>query len=263
MKGIVTYIFVLMSALSQCQEIPGYNFSDSVEFYWPNNTLRYRYVNIYKKDSINNSSTTITCEEFFSRSAPRKISTKKFERKYGREEIDDLRRNCKNELEKKLMKLRAERAEFQKKKYEQDSIFHVIVLNELRKRCIECNNADSIKIKHKLFLNLGTSYFHTTLTKVDGQFHIRNEMDILDVETFDHNSSALLVDRRLESTCIVPYEDFLGMIDYELEKCWQMESASDYRWTFEFEMKGLRSEEITDYFGFHLYRFLSNSVCDR
>lgn len=263
MKGIVTYIFVLISALSQCQEIPRYNFSDSVEFFWPNNMLQYRYTNIYTKDSINNSSTIRTCEEFFSSSTPRRISKKKFERKHGREEIDDLRWNCKNELEKKFTKLRVERAEFQKKKYDQDSIFHVIVLNELRNRCIECNNADSIKIKHKLFLNPGTAYFHTTLTKEDGQFHIRNEMDIVDVEKIANDSSALLVERVQESNCIVSDEDLLGMIDSEKEKCWQMEFVADYRWMFEFEMKGLRSEEITDYFGFHLYHFLKSVVCDR
>jgi len=263
MRRILTITLLLTTILSFGQmKNTYYEFSDSVQFFWPNNNLQYKYLNIYTYDSILNTSTIFIEEQFFSPKNGKVIKVKKFKRKYGMQKINELREKSHKYLNDKNEELKAEKATSLKKRFEEDTLHNYSTLEILKELCMNSENGDTIKVKHGLLLGLGKAYFYTMITKKNNDFYIQNFTEELHIESFSKDSSFVVQNLILDSECLVTLNNLINEIDNEKEKCWRMESKRDYRWTFYFDSGELKDEEISDFFGYQLYFFLDGIICN-
>ena len=262
MRIILTIIIILTNILCFGQIKQFHDFSDSVQFFWPNNNLQYQYTNIFSHDSILNSSTVFVKEQFFSEKTGELISYKKFERKYGIEKINELRKGSYKYLNDKNEELKTKNALILKEKFEKDSLNNHFVLDILKQMSFECENMDTIKIKHGLLLGLGRVYFFTTIKRVDNDLFIENFIEELHSKSIAKDSSIMVQNLIPHSDCSLSIEKFISKIDAEKEKCWRMENKTDNRWTFQFDMCELMDEEVSDFFGYNLYHFLNEIICE-
>jgi len=262
MRRILTTILVLTNILCFGQTKNWYEFSDSVQFFWSNNNLQYKYYNLYTTDSLQNSSSVFVYEQFFSKKTGKMINGKKFKRKYGMQKINELRESSYKYLDIKTEQLKVERAAMLKRKFEQDTLHNYSVLDILKDICLNSENMDTIKIKQGLLMDLGKVYFYTAIKKIDNNFLIQNFTEELHIEIITKDSSVVVQNLILDSECTVNLKKLLYEIDIEKEKCWRMESKRDYRWTFQFDFGELKDEEIKDFFGYQLGYFLNSIICN-
>jgi hypothetical protein len=268
MKNILILIFLSVSTLGLSQEhindgnknFHYYNFSDSIQFRWPNGNPQYKFINIQSEDRFGGVS-IFTNELFYSQKTGEFMKANKFRRKYGMGTIFELRDSAHKYFTNKEREIKEKNRELFKSKFYQNNIVNYSVLDILKSLLVDSINIDTIKIKHGLLLDLGRVYFYSIITRTDNEFFIQNFTEELHYEKVSQDSSILVQNLIINSECKIPAEKMLNSIDIEKEKCWLTESKTDFRWTFQFNSSELKDEEIKDFFGYHLYYFLNEIIC--
>jgi hypothetical protein len=261
-------IFLLISTLGLGQEpindgyknFNHYDFSDSIQFYWPNGNSQYKFINIYTEDRFGGVS-GFTNELFYSHKTGRLMNGNKFLKKYGISTIVELRDEAHKHFKTKEKEVKEKnRAVLQSTFYQENNI-NYSVLDILKTLLVDSTSIDTIKIKYGLLLDLGRVYFYSTISRSENKLFFQNFTEELYNYRVSQDSSISVQNLILDSECKVPIEVVLNSIDVEKEKCWLTESKIDYRWTFQFNTIELKNEEIKDFFGYHLYHFLNEIVC--
>lgn len=263
-------IFVLLlictSCLSQIDEndsslhLNSYKFSDSVQFYWPNKNLQYKFGNIFEERFV--GSIIYTYELFYSKKTGKPIHAKKFIRKYGINTVIELRDKAQRYLKYRNEEIKAEKSILLKKEYQQDSLSNFSVLDILKNQCIELSSNDTIRIKHGLFLGLGEAYMHTIITKVNEDFCIQNFIEETNLKPISEKKSIPVRNFIHDSECRISVDKMFYLIYLEKEKCWQVDHTIDHRWTFYFDDLLNEKVGIKDFFGYSLYSFFNEIVCE-
>jgi hypothetical protein len=237
-----------------------YNFSDSIQFYWPNGNPQYKFINIYTEERFGGVS-GFTNELFYSHQTGKLINGNKFFLKYGISTLVDLRDKAHKYFLSKETEIKEKNRAILQNKFYQGKNLNYSVLDILKTLLLDSTNIDTIKIKHGLLLNLGKVYFYSKISRTENNLFFQNYTEELNYNKVSQDSSILVQNLILDSECKVPIEVVFNSINVEKEKCWLTESKIDYRWTFQFNTNELKNEEIKDFFGFHLYYFLNEIVC--